>query len=98
MTHLTINKKGAKMRKIIMPFLIAGVVAFTASASMAGTFTEVTVMGNHYKTTDVMETGHATWQLSSITLKSLANGKYDGDGSYGYVSGKNPFQAGDMVD
>src|SRR3990172_5595014 len=94
MTHLTINKKGAKMRKFIMPFLIAGVVAFTASASMAGTFTEVTVSGNHYKTTDVMETGHATWQLSSSILKSLAAvgiAGYKGDEAYGYATGANPF-------
>jgi len=98
MTHLTINKKGAKMRKFIMPFLIAGVVAFTASASMAGTFTEVTVNGNHYKTTDVVETGHDTWQLSSVTLKSLANGTYDGDESYGYTTGSNPFTQGWFID
>ena len=99
MTHLTINNKGAKkMRKIIVPFLVAGVVAFTASASMAGTFTEITVNGNHYKTTDVVETGHDTWQLSSVTLKSLANGTYDGDESYGYTTGSNPFTQGWFID
>ena len=98
MTHLTINKKGAKMRKFIMPFLIAGVVAFTASASMAGMFTEETVNGNHYKMTDVEEIGHDTWQLSSVTLKSLAMGIYDGDESYGYTTGSNPFTQGYFID
>ena len=95
MTHLTINKKGAKMRKFIMPFLIAGVVAFTASISMAGTFTEeIAASGNHYKKTDVIETGHDTWQLSSAILKSVAAGGYDGfkgDEAFGYTTGANPF-------
>lgn len=98
MTQTTINKKGAKMRKLIVPFLVAGAVAFTASVSMAGTFNEITVNGNHYKTTDVVETGHDSWQLSSTTLKSLANGTYDGDTSYGYTTGSNPFTQGYFID
>jgi hypothetical protein len=98
MTQTTINKKGAKMRKLIVPFLVAGAVAFTASVSMAGSFSEITVNGNHYKTTDIVETGHASWQLSSTTLKSLAGGVYDGDESYGFVTGKNPFKAGWFID
>src|SRR3989304_6827144 len=86
------------MRKFIVPFLIAGVVALTASVSMAGSFTENTVNGNHYKSTDVIETGHHSWQLSSAVLKSLAAGDFDGDGSYGFVTGKNPFTGGYFID
>ncbi len=84
------------MRKFIVPFLAAGVVAFAASAAMAGTFTEEIVNGNHYKETDVIETGHDTWQLDSAILKSLAAGGFDGfkgDEAYGYVTGANPWDS-----
>lgn len=99
------------MRKYILPLLVAGAVAFTATQAMAtantemGEFTEehaTDKMGNptdHYKVTDVMEMGgHGKgvggFQLSSAILKSLAAFDFEGDDSYGYVTGSNPFTQG----
>lgn len=67
----TINTKGAKMRKFILPILIAGAIAFTASQAMAAaslnianpadwigthSLNEVGV-DNHYTTSDNSENG-----------------------------------------
>ncbi|MCC7201486.1 MAG: hypothetical protein IT393_02325 [Nitrospirae bacterium] len=87
------------MRKFIVPLLVAGMVTLSASASMAAAaFTEtIAPSGNHYKSTDLVEHGHATWQLSSAVLKSLGD-TWDGDTSFGYVTGTNPFKAGWFID
>ena len=85
------------MRKLILALLMVGAVAFMVSNATAGTFTETTVNGNHYKSTDVKEIGHTTFQLSSEFLHDLADGLLDGDESFGYVTGLNPFTEGHML-
>lgn len=93
------------MRKFVTPLLVAGVLAFTAATAMAtaniemGDFTEEHVQGDHYKVTNVMEAGaHGKgiggYQLDSAILKSLAAFDFEGDDSYGYTTGANPFVAG----
>ncbi len=93
------------MRKFVLPLLVAGALAFTATSAMAtaniemGAFTEEHVQGDHYKVTDVMEAGaHGTgiggYQLDSAILKSLAAFAFEGDDSYGYTTGANPFVPG----
>lgn len=96
MNKITNNKKGAKMRKFILPILVAGAIAFTASQTMAAlsnnsSFNEDTSSNNHYKKTDVVESGAGDFQISSGILGGFA---WDGDTSYGYVTGENPFVAG----
>lgn len=99
-TNNTNNKKGAKMRKYILPLLVAGAVAFTASQAMAAiysnkTFSEDTSTGSHYKEADSIETGAGNYQLNSAVIKELlVGGSADGDESFGYVTGLNPFTAG----
>lgn len=89
------------MRKLILPLLMVGAVAFTASSAFAGSFTEEYVPQaeggqNVYKQTDVVDSGHAQgdFQLSSAVLKDLANGVVDGDESFGYTTGFSPFVPG----
>lgn len=97
-TNKTIKTKGAKMRKFILPILIAGVVAFSASQAMAALantgsgFSEDTSLGSHYKKMDVVESGAGNFQLSSAIIKTLGV-TADGDTSYGYTTG-NPFSGG----
>ncbi|MBI5192673.1 MAG: hypothetical protein HZA08_04415 [Nitrospirae bacterium] len=127
MKKITIKTKGEKMRKFILPLLVAGAVAFTAAQAMAtsatrtasfeenhayqnsyvgGTVTTIentTTPGNHYKKTDMLEQGRhgggsGGYQISSSILKSVAMDSIPGweaaDGSVGYTTNANPFQAG----
>lgn len=105
MKKLTINiTKGAKMRKYIVPILLAGAVIFTAAQAMAtdnsheGSFVEDHFKGDHYKHTDALENGAhgggiGGYQISSAWLKDLKSFVVDGDESYGYTTG-NPFGTG----
>lgn len=124
MKKITNNTKGEKMRKFILPILVAGAVAFTASQAFAeanthyGSFqedhatantittsttpvvnTDLTPVGDHYKITNATEAGaHGrSWQLDSALLKNMANGIYDGDTSWGYTTGANPFVEGNAL-
>lgn len=98
-TNKTNKTKGEKMRKFILPLLVAGVVAFTASQSMAALaqlgsgFSEDTSLGSHYKKMDIVESGAGNFQLSSAIIKTLGV-TTDGDTAYGYTTGNNPFIGG----
>src|SRR4030065_2627722 len=95
------------MRKLIIPLLIAGGIAFTAASAMAtantfnGDFNEEHSLvdgfkANHYKSTDVVEHGRHGFQLDSAILKLVAGDTegYKADDAWGYVTGSNPFVAG----